>query len=78
MHPDTIAVPVTNYDLHSNHSNREFESPTKTRGTENMISSILNVNTKCVSGKVIALSKFVPYCFLFQSDAYKVQDVSPV
>ena len=66
--PDSIIVPVTYYDFHSDGSNPEFECDLKSGVTVNMVSSVLDSNSKPANGTVINKSKYLSHWFRSWND----------
>jgi len=60
IYPDTLWVPVTYYDFHSNHSNPEFQPEEYANGaTKGMVQRVLGANKKPVVGSKIYFSRYL-------------------
>lgn len=63
IYPDTIWIPVTYYDFHSNGSNPEFEQPHFSGVVLNMVAPELDSEMKPSLGSVVNLNKYSKYWF---------------
>ena len=60
---DTLWIPVTYYDFHSNGSNPEFEIPHQGRVRTNMVANVLDADKKPTPGTVPYLNNYVKYWY---------------
>jgi fibro-slime domain-containing protein len=68
-YPDSIEIPVTFYDFHSDRSNIEFEQPFNWAAPKkNLVANQLNTVGKPVRGKNCFLSYYVQYWFTDSKD----------
>ncbi len=70
-YPDTIRVPVTYYDFHSDRTNPEFEQPHPTGLKTGMVDSKLDASGKPVAGSNIMMNTYMKYWFLSWADSVK-------
>lgn len=61
--PDTIWIPVTFYDFHSDGSNPEFETPHTSGVYEGMVDSLLDEDNKPQLGPVPYLNHYIEYWY---------------
>jgi fibro-slime domain-containing protein len=77
--PDTIRIPVTYYDFHSDGSNPEFEQPHPTGIKKGMVNSLLDASGKPVAGSNIMMNAYMKYWFRFWADSTMNRDsTSPI
>ena len=63
MYPDTLWLPVTFYDFHSDQSNPEFETPHQIGIKTGMVDSTLDTDRKPVPGESPYLNHYIKYWF---------------
>lgn len=78
QYADTLWVPVTFYDFHSNRSNPEFEIAAEGGVRRNMVARFLDRERKPVCGSSPFYNTFVEYWFRPWSDSARGDSTAPV
>jgi fibro-slime domain-containing protein len=73
-YPDTIMIPVTYYDFHSDGSNPEFEQPHPTTVMAGMVDKSLDASGKPVAGPNIMMNAYIKYWFRSWEDTVMNKD----
>lgn len=74
-YPDTIMIPVTYYDFHSNGSNPEFEPPQFPKGIRTgMVESKLNASGKPLASSNVMMNAYMKYWFCSWADSVQNRD----
>jgi fibro-slime domain-containing protein len=74
---DTVKVPVTFYDFHSDRTNPEFECPTKLGRDRNMVGKKLDADRKPVLGTNPHRNYYIKYWFRPWEDSAKGKKLIP-
>jgi fibro-slime domain-containing protein len=73
-YPDTIMIPVTYYDFHSDGSNPEFEQPYPIGLRTGMVEKNLDASGKPIAGSNIMMNSYIKYWFRSWEDSVKNKD----
>jgi fibro-slime domain-containing protein len=78
IYPETLWVPVTFYDFHSNKSNTEFEANYSGGRRQNMVASTLDADNKPIIGSNPYLNYYIKYWYRDWLDSAKGDYTRPL
>ena len=79
FYPETLWVPVTFYDFHSDTSNPEFETPYYRNGVvTGMVNRVLGADKKPVKGSTTYYSEYLKYWYRDWNDSARGDSAHPV